>query len=96
MLLSPKKPIKGTSSNDKMDGSVIVNSNLSVKENSDKTTLINRIAKLGQPILPSGPIVVDGSDSEQVYKYFLIGLKRNYFLTEEFSCYLFEGNSFFT
>ena len=66
MLLNPKKPVKDTSSNDKMDGSTIA-SNFSVKENSDKTTLINRIAKLGQPILPlSGPIVADDNDAEQV------------------------------
>ena len=46
------------------------------KESSNKTKLISRIAKLGQPILPlSGAIVADDSDSEQApVSYFFFSL----------------------
>ena len=86
MLLSPKKPvfIKETPSNDKMDGTAVAY-NSPVKENSDKTTLINRIAKLGQPILPlSGPIVADDSDSEKVSNTNCNLVKKNFFIKSLF------------
>lgn len=93
MLLSPKTPvpIKETPSNDKMDGTAVA-FNSSVKENSDKTTLINRIAKLGQPILPlSGPIVADDSDSEQVSNENCNLLKKKAFSLNAFSAQFLDN-----
>lgn len=73
-----------------MDGSTTTTSSVSIKENNEKTTLMSRIAKLGQPILPlSGPIVADDSDSEQVVIY------SDYLLTYILYAYFFcVGHSF--
>lgn len=56
-------------SQDKTDGSLStpVENLLSSQESSNKTRLISRIAKLGQPILPlNGVTAADQSDSDQV------------------------------
>lgn len=61
---------KEVPSGDKTDGpmsSSFENNLLSNQESTNKTKLISRIAKLGQPILPlSGAIVAEESDSDQM------------------------------
>lgn len=60
---------KEVPSEEKTDGplSSPFENNFSFNQESNKTKLISRIAKLGQPILPlSGAIVADESDSDQM------------------------------
>ncbi len=72
MLAGQNKPSPkevSLSSKDSTDGilSSFIDNGASNQENSNKTKLISRIAKLGQPILPlSGAIIADESDSELV------------------------------